>query len=106
MGKAGGERESPPTGAKPGKRRGPSGILLEPSFQSHSIFLEQETTCTEAFAEDAVRFRVAGGAGNPLRANSVLSCREPTLWQDLNQSGVEVENEQCHGRIVGAFPGI
>ena len=69
------------------------GGLVYPLRKAAAVFFEKERANPETFADDAVRGGVANGAGDPLPADFILRGREPTLRQDLHQSGVKVEDE-------------
>jgi len=50
-----------------------------------------------------MRLRVAIGAWDPLLPNLILAGREPLLWQNLNQSCLQIEHVQSKRRIVISF---
>jgi len=77
-------------------RASPELSLLEPSFQSAAVFLQQKRPHAEAFADDAMRLGIARGARDPLLAHLVLRGGEPFLGQHLDQPGVQIENEQAN----------
>ena len=78
-------------------------VPLDPPLQPYPILLEQEGSGPEALSEDPVRFGIARGAADPLRSNFVLRGGEPALRENLHQPGMEIEHEECHGRIVSAL---
>ena len=62
--------------------------------------MQQKTSYSEALAKDAMGLRIAIGAWDPLLPNLILAGRKPLLWQNLNQSSLQIENVQSERRIV------
>src|ERR1017187_1274011 len=73
---------------------------LHPFRQPAAILLQQKGSYAKAFADDAVRLGIAGGARNPLLPHAVLRGRKPFLRQYLYQSRLGIENKERKRRIV------
>src|ERR1700733_9722708 len=70
---------------------------FEPLRQPAAVLLQQKCAHAKAFAEDAMRFRVAAGTRDPLLSHSILRGGEPLLRQDFDEPGLEVQQKQRKG---------
>src|SRR5580704_8222104 len=73
---------------------------FHPLRQAAAVFFQQKCSDSEALADDALGFGVAGRSGDPLLANAVLSGGKPFLWQHFHEGRLQVDDKQSKCWIV------